>query len=194
VSGGTFTVKECLTQAISGLSIVASVGALSNGIFSSTSTYNETLTTDSSGCVTTSTVSHGPQFGEFSIQFTSNAFSGSAGMLINNMSGIPASVTVYSGNNQLIPVDTDYAPFIVEVKDSANNLIWGAPLTTQVPTTGPSGVFDGEYTFKRITSANNGQGMFQPLTANSVAGTYSLPITYNGPGGPLTVNFTLTQQ
>lgn len=101
-----------------------------------------------------------------------------------NLIGTPATATIISGNPQTTPVNTAFAPLVVEFRDVNNVLVEvGTSASVSVPGAGASA------TFTSLTAQTNANGRvsFSP-TANGTTGAYTATVA----SGVATTNFNLT--
>lgn len=101
-----------------------------------------------------------------------------------NVIGAPATATIISGNPQTTPVNTAFAPLVVELRDASNALVEvGTVANVTVPGAGASASFVS----LTATSDANGRVTFYP-TANGTVGAYTATVS----SGAATVGFNLT--
>ena len=172
-SGQSATVGTAFTTALS-VTVVDQYGnAVANGtsvqfagpgsgasiLATSVTTTNGTATKQ----VTANNIAGGPYTVTASVGSVSGTFS------LTNTPGAASVVTYSSGTGQSTTINSAFAqPLVVTVTDSFGNLVSGATVTYTGPTTGP--------------------GISQTVTAQSVAGIASTPVTANASiGGPYTV-------
>lgn len=90
------------------------------------------------------------------------------------------TISVFSDSGTSTTVNTNFSStMLVRVRGSEGEYVWGAPVTFSVPATGASGTFAGSNT---VTVMSDGFGFAASptLTANTLAGTYSLSATIDG--------------
>lgn len=105
-----------------------------------------------------------------------------------NAVGDPVTATILSGGSQTTPVNSSFAPLVVELRDAAGALAdIGAQATVSVPGAGASAVFVN--TTATVTDAS-GTVTFYP-TANATEGSYSVDVAAVAPG-TATVSTTFT--
>jgi hypothetical protein len=105
---------------------------------------------------------------------------------LTNIAGSPTSIVVSTGSAQSATVNTAFAnPLVVMVSDTFGNLVSGAAVTFTKPGSGPSAT---PVTSTSTTGAN-GQTS-DAITANTLAGTYS--VTASTPGASTPATFTET--
>ncbi len=102
----------------------------------------------------------------------------------------PASITMSSGNNQTVAVNSAFPVNLsVVVKDASSNGIAGATVTFTAPLTGPSGTFsNGTNTLTTVTNAS-GIAAASQFTANANGGG---PYSVTAAAGSLSTPFSLT--
>src|SRR5206468_1307932 len=108
---------------------------------------------------------------------------GSASITVT--AGAAASITLTSGSGQSATVNTGFTnPLVATVRDQFNNLVPGASVTFAGPASGAG--ITNEAT---ITTDSSGQAS-DSVTANTIAGAYTVAVTAAGVLTP--ANFTLT--
>jgi ELWxxDGT repeat protein len=108
---------------------------------------------------------------------------------LTNLPGAPASVVVGSGGNQSTTVNTAFStPIQITVRDAFGNPVPNSPVAFFLPSVGASGILTGGPA--GFTDAN-GQ-IIKTLTANTVAGTYSIVVQVVGGANPTAVISSLT--
>jgi ELWxxDGT repeat protein len=108
---------------------------------------------------------------------------------LTNLPGAPASVVVDSGGNQSTTVNTAFSTSIqITVRDAFGNPVPNSPVAFFLPSGGASGTLTGGPV--GFTDAN-GQ-IIKTLTANTVAGTYSIVVQAVGGANPTAVISSLT--
>jgi hypothetical protein len=108
---------------------------------------------------------------------------------LTNLPGAPASVVVDSGGNQSTTVNTAFStPIQITVRDAFGNPVPNSPVAFFLPSVGASGTLTGGPV--GFTDAN-GQ-IIKTLTANTVAGTYSIVVQVVGGANPTAVISSLT--
>ena len=146
-----------------------------------------TVTTDSSGIATATTLTAGTTAGTFNV---SASISGGASVnfALTNTPGTAASIAVQAGDNQSATVTLNFSTNLaVVVRDANGNTISGATVTYTSPGSGASGTFGSALT-KTATTNATGVATATTFTANSIVGSYSIVVTY----GTLSVSFNLT--
>jgi hypothetical protein len=112
---------------------------------------------------------------------TSNAF--------NIIVGTPASIAVFSGNNQSTTQGSAFAnPLVVQVTDTYGNPVSGVSVTFKAPSSGASGTFSNSTATITASTGPNGQAS-ESFTANNTGGQYAVTVTTPGVSTPAT--FTL---
>jgi adhesin/invasin len=113
---------------------------------------------------------------------------GSATFALNNVVGLPASVVATSGTPQSATVGTAFASVLqATVRDAAGNPVPNATVAFAVATTGASAVFSGSNV---VTTNASGVAISPSLSANNVAGSYT--VNASVPGASTPAAFALT--
>lgn len=113
-----------------------------------------------------------------------------ASFSLTNSVGIPASIAVVDGNNQVATVATAFGTALsVVVKDAGGNVVSGATVTFAAPSSGPSGAFAGSPT---VATNASGLATAPGFTANTQPGTYTVTASVAGVTTP--ASFSLTNQ
>jgi hypothetical protein len=111
---------------------------------------------------------------------------------VTSIPGVPAHLTVVSGNNQSSPIDTSFAngDVAVQVTDAQGNPIQNVTVTFAAPTSGPSVNFP----FSTAPTEDTLVALLEgPLVANGITGSYtvtaslgslSTAITFTNTPGP----------
>jgi hypothetical protein len=108
---------------------------------------------------------------------------------LTNTPDVPAYLLADAGGDQSAPVNTNFAtPLLATVIDQYGNPVPGVVVTFTAPGNGASATFIGGN-----TATSNGNGLVvKGITANTVAGTYSLTAQAAGGSNPLTHFVNLT--
>jgi hypothetical protein len=152
-----------------------------------------TYTTDASGQVVVNTgaadaVTANTVAGTYSVGVSVNS-DPTGTFSLTNLPGAPASVVVDSGGNQSTTVNTAFStPIQITVQDAFGNPVPNSPVAFFLPSVGASGTLTGGSA--GFTDAN-GQ-IIKTLTANTVAGTYSIVVQVVGGANPTAVISSLT--
>jgi hypothetical protein len=111
-------------------------------------------------------------------------------MALTNTNGLPASITITSGNNQATVVGHPFpAPLTVTVADASGQPYPGTTVTFSAPATGKSGTFVGSGSDVTTAETNQSGVATVPVAyAGSVSGTYIVSVTANS----AKTNLTLT--
>ncbi|MEQ1698383.1 MAG: Ig-like domain-containing protein, partial [Hyphomicrobiaceae bacterium] len=146
-----------------------------------------TAATNASGIATATTLTANATAGSFNVVAT---FTGgpSINFAMTNTPGAAASLAINAGDNQTATITLDFATSLsVIIKDAGGNVVPGAVVTFSAPGLGASGLF-GASVSTTATSNVSGIATATTFTANSIAGTYSITVTYL----TFTQTFTLT--
>jgi autotransporter-associated beta strand protein len=137
-----------------------------------------TVTTGSNGQAS-DTITANTIAGGYSVTATAAGVGVSASFAETNLAGAAASISVTSGAGQSATVNTGFAnPLVATVKDTFGNPVTGVAVTFAAPTVGASGVLGIPFT---ATTGASGQAS-DTITANTVAGSYSVTATATGVG------------
>ena len=153
-----------------------------------------TATTDSSGNATAPTFTAGTVTGSFTLAVTATmtgTFSGTTAFTLTVTPGAAASVTVVAGNNQTPTVNTALSTALqAKVTDSYGNVRAGDTVTFTVNAmAGAGATFAGGATTATATTNSSGIATAPTLTANTVAGGYTVTAT---DGAATSASFALT--
>lgn len=187
------TVKDQYGNAVNGASvtftIVSSGGA--GGTFAGGGTTN-TVTTNSSGAATSSTITANGTKGSYSATASVSGVSTPATFTLTNAAGAAASIVASSSSTpQSATVNTAFgSALIVTVKDSGGNPVSGATVTFTAPSTGASGSFAGSGAVDTVTTNASGVATSTTFTANTTAGSYSVTAAT----GSVSTTFALTNK
>jgi uncharacterized protein (TIGR03437 family) len=112
---------------------------------------------------------------------------GSATFNLTNTSGPPASIKIISGNQQTMTVGGTFAPLVVAVLDAFGNRVPGQTVTFASPSSGASAAAASGV----LTTDSSGQASFN-VTANTIAGRYTVAISGAGIAAPVVFALTNT--
>jgi len=108
--------------------------------------------------------------------------------------GNASNVAIVLGDKQFAEVSHAFNPLTVNVTDSFGNLVRGSAVTFSVAATSASGIFDGNTT--SITLPTNVDGTVSTsgysLTANTIAGAWTLSVVVQGITSPTLITLTNT--
>jgi hypothetical protein len=142
------------------------------------------VNTDSSGNATVTCTANSTT-GSYSVTASG---SGVTSVNIINLSNVPAQATninIIAGNNQSTTVNTNFgAALKVKIVDAGGNPIAGQFLQFTAPATGASGAFSGLLTTVVGPSAADGTATAPTFTANTIAGSYQVVVTFSLPTSP----------
>jgi hypothetical protein len=183
-------VTDANGNGVSGIQVSFTVNpstAGAGGTFNSTAT---TVTTDANGYALVGTTASllAPDFtangivGTFTVSASASGVSGSAVFNLTNTPNGAANIIKLRGDNQSTAVDQAFPLRLeVQVTDANNTPLNGIPVTFLDPTTGASATFAGGTTVLTTTMDGvNGIAIAPAMTANSVAGTYSVGVNVAG--------------
>jgi Bacterial Ig-like domain (group 3) len=145
---------------------------------------SETVTTNSSGIATSDTVVAGPTPGMAIALANATDVAQSAEFTLDSFpaTGSPASITVLSGNNQTVEVNSPFPqPLTVVVKDGSGNPLGNETVTFTAPTSGASGLFGTQTTTTAVTDSNGDASV--NFTANGTPGGYDVTASVPGVAG-----------
>ena len=137
--------------------------------------------TDSTGTATSAVLTANTKTGAFAV---TASVSGSLPVAVNltNNPGAASTVTAVSGGNQTATIETAFtSTFKAKVTDSYGNLVPGISVSFVVPGSGASLRYAGGSN-AGVTGAD-GVATSATMTANSVAGTYSVTASATGAAG-----------
>jgi hypothetical protein len=102
----------------------------------------------------------------------------------------PKTITIIAGNNQNTTVNTAFGtPLQVEVRNALNQVLQDVPVSFTINGSGATGRFPGDATTQIVNTDSNGLSAAAAITANTVAGGYT--VTANAPGVASEVIFNL---
>jgi hypothetical protein len=128
----------------------------------------------------------GPRSGALTI--TDDAVGSPQTIPLNGLGSTPVAIAATAGTPQSAITDTAFmSPLVATVTDAGGKSVAGVTVTFTVPPSRASGTFAGGVT--TAVTNNNGLAISATLTANAIAGSYTVAATA-GAVGP--VNFNLT--
>ena len=142
-----------------------------------------TATTNAAGLATSPVFTANGTSGTYEVTATVDGANAPAVFMLTNSPVTAASLTVASGSQQSVTVNTAFAaPLVAVAKDAKGNPAAGVVVTFAAPAAGPSVAFQGGVNM----AVTNSQGIAVSalLTANAVAGSYSVTATIPGPAAP----------
>jgi len=147
-------------------------------------------TTDESGIGTAPDFTANSTAGTFTVTAKASGLAGDALFFLTNTAGPAASIASNGGIGQSTVVNTPFSEQLrVVVKDASGNVVRGAPVTFVAPGEGPSGVFPGGRTIN-VATDTNGAAIAPSLSANTLAGTFTVEAYAQGIATP--ARFELT--
>jgi hypothetical protein len=174
-------VKDTSGNPLSGASVTFSAPA--SGA-SGTFTGSATVTTNGSGIATAPAFTANSMAGSYLLTAAAGTVSTTFNLM--NLGGAPASMKIFSGNNQSATINTAFAtPLAVQLFDkdgNASGANWSGSFIIAAGASGATGTFSGS---ANVVTDSNGVGTAPTLTANGTAGAFSVFAFFN--------NFTLTQ-
>ena len=145
-----------------------------------------TVTTNTSGVAVATTLTANATAGTFNVSAT---FAGgpSVNFAMTNLPGAATTMVVQAGDNQSTTITLSFATSLsVVVRDVGGNAVPGAVVTFAAPGSGASGLFGAALT-KTATTNASGIATASTFTANAIAGSYTITVTF----ASLTTSFTL---
>ena len=126
--------------------------------------------------------------GTYTVTATAPGATNNAGFTLTNTAGATQdTITMTSGTGQSETVNTAFtSPLVATVTDQFGNPVAGMSVTFAAPGSGASATFPGGIT---VLTGSNGQAI-DPVSANTIAGSYS--VTATAPGATNNAGFTLT--
>ena len=110
--------------------------------------------------------------------------------LVVNPASTPASISASAGTPQSATINTAFlTPLQAIVKDTQGNPVSGVTVTFSAPGSGAGAAFSGSATATAITNSS-GVAIAPTLTANAIAGSYT--VTASVPGVVVPASFSLT--
>ena len=187
----TATVRDTQGNLVgSGISVTFSVpGSGASGGFGGLTSV--TATTNASGVATSPVLKANTVSGTFFAQVALTANPAvNAQYTMTNTPDTPVGITIVSGTPQSTIVNTAFAqPLVAVVKDVYGNVVPGATVTYQAPTVGSVAAFPGASNTATATTDAFGQSTSPTLTANAIAGSYTISARI---ASGAVVNFNLT--
>jgi hypothetical protein len=168
------TVKDASNNPISGVTVTFAVPASgASASFAGAAT----ATTNASGVAIAPALTANGTTGTYTVTATATGAS-PASFSLTNLAQVPASITATVGTPQSTTINTAFGTALqATVKDASNTPISGVTVTFAVPTSGASASFTGPATAVTNTS---GVAISSSLTANGIAGTYTVTATVSG--------------
>jgi adhesin/invasin len=128
--------------------------------------------------------------GTYTLQATTASVSATSVKFTITPAASGQTLTVVGGSGQSAPVNTAFGgPLRALVQDSFGNPVPGVAVTFTEPSTGPSGTFTGTST---VTTDNEGVATSPILTANAVAGPFTVTAAIGQARAATSANFSLT--
>jgi len=150
-----------------------------------------TATTNASGVATPPAALAGTVTGTYAVTATVQATAISTAFSLTNTPGAAATIAVVSGNGQSAALGADYAQVLVAVvRDGSGNVIPGASVTFNAPTSGARATFAGGLASTTVTTDGSGNATSTIVTAVGATGSVTLNARVNNTSP--SVNFTLT--
>ncbi|HMP07119.1 MAG TPA: Ig-like domain-containing protein, partial [Lacipirellulaceae bacterium] len=144
--------------------------------------------TDANGVATATVLTANTVVGNFTVTATTAGVGGVANFDLTNVAGAPASIVVVAGTPQSTIVNTLFGTALqAQVFDAFGNAVAGVDVTFALPGSGPSGIFAGGGT---VTTDANGIATANPLTANTIAGSFQVSASVAGVATPAIYNLT----
>ena len=149
-----------------------------------------TVTTNTAGLAVAPLLTANSQAGTYVVTATADGISANASFSLTNTAGAPSSIVASGGTPQSATVGTLFAsPLQATVKDNGGNLLNDISVTFSAPGSGASASFGGSSSAVVVTNTN-GVATAPALTADGVAGTYTVTASALGVASP--ANFSLT--
>ena len=115
--------------------------------------------------------------GTFSWTITSGSITANPTAIFTTVSATAlTSISAYSGNNQITPINTPFPlPLVARAANALNNPVAGVPIVFTAPASGPSCAWPAPFiiTLTVVTDAN-GLAQSPIMTANGTAGAYAV--------------------
>ncbi len=112
---------------------------------------------------------------------------------LRNNPGVASTIVAAAGTPQSTQINTSFATRLqARVRDAAGNAIPNATVTFTAPSSGASGTFQGGLTTVQAQTDSNGIATATTFTANTTAGSYSVPATVAGVATPAQFDLTNT--
>jgi hypothetical protein len=156
-----------------------------SGTFSNTGTNTVTVGTNSQGAATAPTFTANDTTGSYTV-IASSTYGSVSFSLTNANAGVAATITPFSGSGQTATVGSAYGyPLDAQVVDPNGNPVQGATVTFSAPGgTNPGATFAGGGSTATEATGSNGVAVSPPLTANTVAGTFTVTASTAGVSSP----------
>ena len=182
-------VVDTLGNPSSGVTVTFTVpGSGASGTFSGSTTV--TATTNASGIATSPTLRANTVAGTFFAQAAIVASPTPAIYTLTNTPDTPVAISIVQGTPQSTVVTSAFATsLIAQVSDIFGNAVPNATVNWLAPTIGSTAAFPGPTNAASTTTNSSGRATAPTLTANNIAGTYT--VTASIPAGAL-VNYNLT--
>src|SRR5262249_18346923 len=168
------------------------VAVQSNAVVRRLRVLSGTLTenTDANGLATFADLSI-PQAGTYDLTATAAGVASATSNPFHITAGVATSILATGGTPQDAVVQTVYAvPLQATVTDTNSNPVSGVPVTFTAPTSGASGLFNGQ---PNITATTDAQGHASAvITANSIAGSFGVLASSTAVTGSPSAVFSLT--
>jgi hypothetical protein len=152
--------------------------------------------TNAAGVATAPAFVAGRLPGSYSVVASVNSFAGTftTSLSETNVVGTPASITIKAGSGQHAKVGSAYAALLqVVVKDRFGNLLSGVAVTFKLPLTGAGGTFAGGSLGQVVVNTDSsGVAAAPTLTANAIAGAFSVSASALGIKAPVVLKLTNT--
>jgi hypothetical protein len=167
-------VKDATNTPLSGASVTFSAPAAGP---SGTFTGSATVLSDGNGNATAPTFTANTVTGSYLVTATAGGFSTT--FSLTNLAGPPASMAVYSGNNQSATINTNFGtPVAVQFEDAYGNPT-GANLSVSFSiTAGTSGAVATTTGALSVNADGSGTATVPTLTANGIAGAFTVVALY----------------
>ena len=135
------------------------------------------IVTNSQGIATSPAITANTISGSYNVIVTANG-SVSDSFRISNLAGISTIITKTSGHNQSTLVNKSFANILqLKVTDLYGNPVANVPVSFSAPNTGASLVLASTLP---VTTNDQGVVSSPAITANTIAGSYSVNVTANG--------------
>ncbi len=177
----------------SGVSVTFTSPAATDGTFAGAA-LTATATTNSSGVATSPTFTAGTAAGNYAVTASVTGATTPASFNLTNVAGVAADLKISSGNDQKVAVNGAYASLVAQVTDIDGNGISGFHVTFTVTpgAMGASGSFTGGGSAEGVITDANGNATVSDLTANGIAGVFTVAAATMAPLTPPQVTFTET--
>ena len=189
--GATLQAKvlDTLGNPVSGVTVTFTVPTTgTSGGFGGATTV--TAVTNAAGIAISPALKANTVSGTFFAQATIPGVSTPAIYTMTNTPDSPVAISIVSGTPQSAIVATAFAaPLVAQVKDVYGNVVPNATINFLAPTVGAVGSFTGPTNSATVTTDVSGKATSPTLTANLIAGTYTVSASIPGVAF---VNFNLT--